>query len=319
MAGFGKAKEKQEEITDEQAPAHARKNPFAALEEELQNMNNQTGHTLMALVGHENTGKSAVVTAAYRLYHDDCLEKEIEPKKLWALDFDGGLLANKSAFHSEVDGIKCWEPYVYTSEDRTAIDYQETHNRVMKLLQYAVANSDTLWGVIVTGLDQWDSVCINNMRIFDLGLAKDGISAADNRGIGADAKRVEFQWDWAIRKTRFHQLTTLCQGLVKRGVKVFLETHLAQTQQNDDRAMGATQWRPAWEKNTGGLVFQILVFEREDLRDEDGMLTKQRFTVTYEKSKTDAALQGQRRTILVTEIGKPPVWYGLQELNDGTL
>ena len=78
MAGFGKAKEKQEEITDEQAPAHARKNPFAALEEELQNMNNQTGHTLMALVGHENTGKSAVVTAAYRLYHDDCLEKWME-------------------------------------------------------------------------------------------------------------------------------------------------------------------------------------------------------------------------------------------------
>ena len=319
MAGFGKTKEMQEQLADEAAPPHARKDPFAALEAEMSVMNNQTGHTFTALVGHENTGKSAVTTAAYRIYVEKCIAEGITPKEFWGLDFDGGLLANKSAFHSDLDGIRCWEPYVYMQEDRTAVNFPETHNRIMRILQYAVKNHENLWGLIVTGLDQYDAICINNMRIFDLGLAKDGISASDNRGIGADAKRVECQWDWSIRKNRFHQLTTLCSGLVKRGVKVFLETHLTQSNQTDDRNLGLSGWRPAWEKTTGALVFQIINFEREDVRNEDGLLTQQRFTATYEKSKTDASLQGQRRTLLVTEVGKSPVWYGLKELDEGIL
>jgi len=41
--------------------------------------------------------------------------------------------------------------------------------------------------------------------------------------------------------------------------------------------------------------------------------------ISFEKSKTDAGLQGQKRTVLVTEVGKAPIFYGLPELNDGTL
>ena len=315
MAGFGKTAAAQEELNDAALPSHERKNPFAALEAEMSTMSDRIGHTFVGLVGNENTGKTAVVTSAYNKYVSEGGEKS-----LWALDFDGGAQANKSAFYPDMDSIVVWEPYVYMTNDRTAIDYPETHNRTMRLLQYAVHNSEKLWGVLITGLDGFDSVCINNMRIHDLGLSKDAISAADIRGAGADNRRVEFQWDWGLRKTRFLQLITLCRGLVKKGVRVFLETHLAQTNDNDERSLRPMSGtRPAWEKSTAGLVFQIILFEREDVRDENGNLTNQRFTATYEKSKTDAGLQGQRRIILTTEAGGKPVWYGLQELEEGRL
>jgi hypothetical protein len=317
MSGFGKMKEVEETIEDTKKIPHRRKDPFAAIAAEIASANDNIGHTFTALIGHENTGKTAVVTYAYKLYVQNLLKEKQTPKQLMCIDFDGGAQANKSAFHPEISTMVCLEPYVYTQDDRTAIDYPATHDRVMKLLQYCVHNHEKIWGVFITGVDGWDSVCINNMRIQDLGLARDAISAADVRGSGKDSRRVEFQWDWGIRRTRFHQMTTLCRGLVKRGVKVFLETHLAKLDE-DDR-MSVRGWRPAWEKSTSGLVFQILLFEREDIYDDESRLTNQVFTATFEKSKTDVGLQGQRRTILTTEVGGKPKWFGLQELNDGTL
>ena len=317
MSGFGKMKEVEETIEDTKKASHQRKDPFAAIADEIASANDNIGHTFTALIGHENTGKTAVVTHAYKLYVQNMIQKDAIPKRLMCVDFDGGAQANKSAFHPELDTMVCLEPYVYTQDDRTAVDYPATHDRVMKLLQYCVHNHENIWGVLITGVDGWDSVCINNMRIQDLGLARDAISAADVRGSGKDSRRVEFQWDWGIRRTRFHQMTTLCRGLFKRGVKVFLETHLGKLDEDDRNSIRG--WRPAWEKSTSGLVFQILLFEREDVYDDEGRLTNQVFTATYEKSKTDVGLQGQRRTILTTEVGGNPKWYGLQELNDGTL
>jgi len=327
MSGFGNLKKVEDGVKDAQKQtdlrniSHDRTDPFAAISAEIAAANDNIGHTFTALIGHENTGKSASVTAAYAIHVDKCMKDSVQyetkPKQLMCLDFDGGAQANKSAFWPDLDTMVCLDPYVYTQDDRTAIDYPATHDRVMKLLQYCVHNHENLWGVLITGVDGWDAVCINNMRIQDLGLAKDAISAADIRGQGKDSRRVEFQWDWGIRRTRFHQMTTLCRGLVKKGVKVFLETHLAK--QDDEDRSSIRGWRPAWEKSTAGLVFQILLFEREDVYDDEGNLTNQVFTATYEKSKTNANLQGQRRTILTTEVGGKPKWYGLQELNDGTL
>ena len=59
---------------------------------------------------------------------------------------------------------------------------------------------------------------------------------------------------------------------------------------------------------------------REDTYDEEtGDVTRSVYTATFEKSKTNAKLQGQKRTILITEAGKEPQWFGLPELYDGTL
>jgi hypothetical protein len=333
MAGFGKTKEAQTEAKAEkvleETPAVKRKDddPFAALRNELQMMDNapQT-HLFMGIAGHDNTGKTAIVTDAFTkwLAMPERTEQEKE-MQLWIMDFEGGGAANKSAFHRDNDNIKIFEPWVMMKGDSTAYNYPDTHLRVMSITQFAndIAQKQRhpdydgprLWGFHVTGVDLWDSVCVNCMRIVDLNIAKDGIEAADWN------KKVGHQWDWAIRKTRFHQLTGLCRGLVKAGVRVFWETHLRLTNyswgNNED---SASTWRPDWEKASNNFVYQILICERKDiLDDETGDVVKSEYTVRFDKSKTNARLQGQKRTTLVTEAGKEPQWYGLPELYDGTL
>ena len=333
MAGFGKTKEAkiEAEATQEleETPAIKRtdSDPFAALRKELEIMNNtpQT-HIFMGIAGHDNTGKTAIVTDAFtRWISNDIRTDEERRQQLWIIDFEGGGAANKSAFHRDNRNIKCFEPWVMMKGDSTAYNYPETHNRVMSLLQFAVDTAQKqresdydgprLWGVHVTGVDLWDSVCVNCMRITDLNIAKNGIEAADWN------KKVGHQWDWAIRKTRFHQLTGLCRALVKLGVRVFWETHLRLTNYSWGKAEDiAPKWRPDWEKASNNFVYQILMCERQDTLDEDtGDVIKSEYTITFEKSKTNAKLQGQKRTTLVTEAGKEPQWFGLPELYDGTL
>ena len=333
MAGFGKTKEAnkadEEEQVLEETPATKRTDddPFASLRKELEMMDNtpQT-HLFMGIAGHDNTGKTAIVTDAFSKWLSSPERTEQEKQyQLWGLDFEGGLAANKSAFHRDNDNIKTFEPWVMMKGDSTAYNYPATHDRVMSLAQFAVDiaqkqrdpdyNGPRLWGFHVTGVDLWDSVCVNCMRIVDLNIAKDGIEAADWN------KKVGHQWDWAIRKTRFHQLTGLCRALVKLGVRVFWETHLRLTNyswgKNED---AASTWRPDWEKASNNFVYQILICERKDILDEDtGDVVKSEYTVTFDNSTTNARLQGQKRTTLVTEAGKDPQWYGLPELYDGTL
>jgi hypothetical protein len=336
MAGFGKTKEAKAEAKEEEkaealeaTPANKRTddNPFAALRRELQLMDHspQT-HIFMGIAGHDNTGKTAIVTDAFNRWVNAPERSEIEQDmQLWILDFEGGGAANKSAFHSDEDRIRCWEPWVMSRGDRTAYDYPATHDRVMSIVQFAVDiahkqrdpeyDGPRLWGLHVTGVDLWDSVCVNCMRIVDLNIAKDGIEAADWN------KKVGHQWDWAIRKTRFHQLTGLCRALVKAGVRVFWETHLRLTNYSFGKSeVTDPKWRPDWEKASNNFVYQILICERKDtLDDETGDVVRSEYTVTFDKSKTNAKLQGQRRTTLITEAGKEPQWFGLPELYDGTL
>jgi len=98
-----------------------------------------------------------------------------------------------------------------------------------------------------------------------------------------------------------------------------METHLSLTNYAHGANESNASWKPAWEKSTNNFLFQIIRMEREDTLDEEGNVLIQRFTASFEKSKTDAGLQGQKRTVLVTEVGKAPIFYGLPELNDGTL
>lgn len=353
MAGFGAAKEakeakeavpftplKQKKNKTSNNPKEGQSNfvekaydasndPFADLRNELQSLHKKSPKsTLFGLIaGHENTGKTAIVLDAY----DKVKTGFVDPQHakqvvgdLWILDFDGGGAASAAAFYKNSTSIRCWDPWVMQKGDRTAYDYPATHDRVMKIMQFAVDiarkqeeenyDGDRLWGVIVTGIDLWDSICINNMRIIDLNLASDGIEAADWN------VKVGHQWDWAIRKTRFHQLTALSRGLVSAGVNVFWETHLRMTNYSFGKNEEAAKWRPDCEKATNNYVYQILICERTDTYDDERKgVIRSEFSVTFEKSKTNADLQGQKRTILVTEAGKPARWIGLPELSDGSL
>ena len=338
MAGFGKAKQMEaskDTPPDLQNTQPAKASPqqdrkpmtqkadaFADLRAELTNLhqNRPKTHMFVGIAGHENTGKSAIVLDAF--VKDEEATKRGDTLEI--VDFDGGGSASASAFYADNDRIRCWEPWVMQSSDRTAYDYPETHNRVMKIMQFALQRAKEqnapdydgprLWGVHITGVDLWDSVCVNNMRIVDLNLAKDGIDSADWN------VKVGHQWDWAIRKTRFHQLTAVCKGLVKQGVRIFWETHLRMTNYSFGKNEEAAKWRPDWEKSSNNFVYQIITMNREDTYDDEtGKLLKSEYTATFDKCKTNAQLQGQKRTVLVTEVGKPAVFLGLPELYDGSL
>ena len=68
MGGFGKAKQAELDAVHESSKG----DPFANLREELQdvNANQPKTHIFMALVGKENTGKSAIVFDFYQRYCD---------------------------------------------------------------------------------------------------------------------------------------------------------------------------------------------------------------------------------------------------------
>lgn len=320
MAGFGKTAEAQKEVAKvkQVAPVPV-KDAFAHLRAEREKMKGETlQHLFVGLAGFDGTGKSGIVKHAF----DKACEKD-STLELHSLDFDMGMVMLNSAVDTN-ENIVAWKPWQMGVSDRTAYDYPGTHQRVMDIMKFILEEAESgnanVWGVHVSGLDSWLEICTNNMRIIDLGLAKDGIESADIRGAG-DAKRVERQSDWAIRNTRFHQLTALSRSLVRAGVRVFWETHLRLTNYSWGSSEDiAPKWRPDWEKASNNFVYQILICERNDtLDDETGDVIKSQYTVTFEKSKTSAKLQGQKRTTLVTEAGKEPQWYGLPELYDGTL
>tara|TARA_R110002020_G_scaffold14091_4_gene50157 strand:- start:18182 stop:19177 length:996 start_codon:yes stop_codon:yes gene_type:complete len=287
-----------------------------ALEVEAAADENLGTHVFCGVIGFEGAGKSGIVLDSLTS------QQKQDGDYILALDFDGGAAACKSAYHRSISpNIRCLSPWVMATEDRTTYDYPATHDRVMEIGRYAVkqAHKQSQTGYegprlakfLVTAVDQWDTVCIVNMKVIELGKAKDGIEASDpNRLVGN-------QWNWSIRSTRFHQLTAICRELMRLGVQVFWETHLkAEVFRNEQTG----SWKPDWEKNTDANLKQILWCRREDVLDDDGQKTgTTNYTVEFWKENTNIALQGQKRTIAMTRKGGEPEWYGLKELKEGLL
>ena len=296
-------------------------NPLEAELQEIADLQQQS-HVFCGVVGHENSGKTGVVMDAH-MYNvaanDDGYGKD---DQLWAIDFDGGAAACRSAHYGNTPNIRVWSPWVMQENNRTAYDYPGTHQRLMDILMFALSKAKEqkvegysgprIRNLLVTAVDLFDQVCINNMKIYDMETgAKDAIEASKH------VINTKIGWNWSIRSTRFHQMTAVCRQLMNNGVNVFWETHLSPEVFND-KETGA--WRPKWEKQSDNVLNQILWYRKDKIRNEDGKETGEvRYEVEFYKCKTNPKLQGQMRTIFVTKRGEEPVWYGLPELRDGML
>ena len=271
-------------------------------------------HQFVGIAAHEGAGKSGAVLYAFQ--NDPT---RTEDDKLAAIDFDGGVAMLNSSIYKD-EKIISWNPWKMGVTDRTAYNYPGTHQRVMDIMKYIITEVESgvpYWGVLVSGLDSWLEICTNNMRIVDLNLANDGIESADIRGAG-DAKRVERQSDWAIRNTRFHQLTKLSRDLVRLGVRVYWETHLRASNfsYKDD---GPTTWQAEWEKRSNNYLPTIIWVEGEDITDEEGVIKKTVYKAKFVKCKTNPQLVNQSRILWTTHVDGEPEWNGLPELYDGSL
>ena len=173
---------------------------------------------------------------------------------------------------------------------------------IMKfILTRAESGEANVWGVLVSGLDSWLEVCTNNMRIIDLGLAKDGIEAADNRGAGKQRESRDNPTGLSVTLD-FYQLTALSRSLVRAGVRVFWETHMRATsfsfgKTNDDEQ----SWQPEWEKKTNNYLPTIIYTSTENEYDDEGELVKTVYKAKFAKCKTNPTLQDQERTLCLLQ------------------
>ena len=269
---------------------------------------------LCAIVGHDGTGKTGLAMDAH-------MNKYTENEMMWVVDHDNGGLSCKQAHYGDSDRIRLWSPWVYQEEDRTAYDYPATHQRIMGIMRYSIEYATKqreegfegapLKSLLVTAIDQFDQLCMYNMKIYDLDMkAKDAIEASQtklNKDIG---------WNWGIRTTRFKQLTALCQKLNLLGVDVYWETHL----KVDTEGVGYDGWKIAWEKNATNDMFQIIWCSETVIRDRDGKVTgESKYIANFFKSKTNPDLKNQKRLYFVTKEGEKAQWFGLPELSDGQL
>jgi len=274
-------------------------------------------HTLILAWGEEGTMKTGCVMNALT-------EQDIkEGGCILAVDFDSGAAACRSAHHRDkLHNIRCLTPWEMSGEGRTTYDYPATHDRVMDIgrtaIEWAIKQrkpdykgSQLKW-FVVTGLDLWNEVATNCMKIADLGSAPDGIAAAVN-----PQSLVGNRWNWQIRHTRYHQLTAVCTTLMSLGVKVYLETHEQVVFENNKETLNT---KPACEKNLVNKVRQIIHYTAEEERDDGGSKTGVvNYWATFTKSATNFDLQGQRRLVGVTRPDAPNVFHGLPELSEGSL
>jgi len=271
----------------------------------------------MGLVGPEGVGKTGIVLDSMTD------EEKARGDVVFVLDFDGGGQTTRMTHHrAHATNIRCLNPNVMfqtfdeDGETREAIDYPATHRRVMKvgqtLVDWAANPGDRprLHSVLITAVDLWDNVAKNCMFIEDLGTAPDGIGAKVK-----PHEQVGMRFNWQIRTTRFHQLTTVARTLMQLGVRVYYETHFSDLQDKTGAVIGK---KAAWEKHTPNYLNQVLYFHKSKVRGEDGNPTGEtRYEVEFVKCKTNPKLLDQRRTIMVTKQDESPEWFGLPELREG--
>ena len=341
MAGFGAMKKKEDEIAEaifeaemqEEAqrievnhqnnpkvqkplpsdPEPAPTSKFPYLEAEFKQQTNpnrmRPSKVFCGIVGHEGTGKSGIVIDGHMHKYPDGM--------LWALDFDNGAMACKEGHYPDGDEmIRTWVPWVYQQSDRTAYDYPKTHDRVMDLLRYAVEYAEKqseknfegkkLRTFLVTAVSQFDKMCMDIMKIYDLELGEDAI------GVAKKEINQEIGWSWGIRSTRFKQMIAMCQKLNALGVDVYLETHLKEDKDGNVKF--------AWDKSANADLFQIIWCHARKVRDEDGKETGEtRHMAEFFKEKTNSDLKDQERLYFVTKKDEPAQWLGLSELREGVL
>lgn len=236
------------------------------------------------------------------------------------VDFDGGGQRLRDSFYEHRRSeFKCQNPWVMQAgESRTAYDYPSTHNKVMKIVTEALAwakvqldpgyQGPRLHTVLVTAVDLWDSVAKSCMFIEDLGTAPDGIGASIS-----PQEKVGMRFNWQIRTTRFHQLTSMCRELTRLGVNVVYETHWNYEQKADGSMTGKKY--PKWEKQTSNYLHTIIEMSRNKIRDDEGRLTGEtRYEASFTKSRSKPQLLDQTRLVMATYKDQPLKWHGLPEL-----
>ena len=326
MSGFKNLKDKEKEETKEkkgvpgQKPLKKGKVPATVTHDIVEEPKRRRGDQYFAeeiapitgefagIVGDDGTCKTAIILNSIPK-KDACV----------IIDFDGGGAALRDAFYGDRrSDFKSINPWVMQDESRTAYHYPATHDKVMEIGKEALIwardqlepdyKGQKLNTVLVTATDLWDSVSMACMFIEDLGTAPDGIGSKIS-----PHEKVGMRFNWQIRSTRFHQLTSLCRELARLGVNVWYETHWQYEQRADGTATGAK--KPKWEKQTSNYLHTIIEMKKTQIRNEEGFPTGETtYEATFSKARNLPEMLDKTRLVMSTYDDKPLKWHGLPEL-----
>jgi hypothetical protein len=278
-------------------------------------------------VGWAAPAKSGKTGSALDSLTDD---EKANGAEIHLIDFDTAGETTKSAHHGGSSNIVVLDPWVIdpNSSSRIPYDFPATYQKVMDILRAQIEMADKqneyfrkhgrmpnpyLKTVVFDGADQWLNICETLMKVEDLGLGVDGISVS-----GKPHKELlgSGRFNWNIRKVRYNSAITALQELSRRGVHVYLLTHMKKNYDGDGNVIVGGEI-PAWLDGTEGKLQQLVVGQVVQERDATGKLTgvSESFVTLVENR---ASLYATGRVKIFRRDPAGSVWHGWPGLKDGT-
>ena len=257
-------------------------------------------------------------------------EEKANGAEVHLLDFDTAGETTKSAHHGGSSNIVVLDPWVIDPDSMSRIpyDFPATYQKVMDILRAQIEMADKqneyfrqhgrmpspyLKTVVFDGADQWLNICETLMKVEDLGLGVDGISVS-----GKPHKELlgSGRFNWNIRKVRYNSAITALQELSRRGIHVYLLTHMKKNYDGDGNVVVGGEV-PAWLDGTEGKLQQLVVGEVVQERDATGKLTgvSESFATLVENR---ASLYATGRVKIFRRDPAGSEWYGWPGLKDGS-
>jgi len=234
--------------------------------------------------GHDGTTKSGVCM--------DCrTPEEVKAgKQVIIIDLDGSASPLKVKYFKNDKNIKVIDP-IEMLEDGN-IDYISTYNKVLAIVRYIRENEANLnlAAVVLDGLNTLLKTCEYVMRY-------------ENLKVDPDVQ-IHDRWQWAIRNRRYLVPVILLKRL---HCKRLFTTHLKELKQYVQGQLIHLDWVPDWEKSTPGIMFQRVLLERREIKDNV------EFIATVKKAKGALHLEGKTYKVAEVTAGKTK-WYGLSNL-----
>lgn len=249
----------------------------------------------MGIVGDDGTGKSGIAL-------DVRTEQEIKDKKeIFVFDLDFGCAPIKLKYHNNDSNIKIYDPTEYvTDKNGIRIDYKRTMEKIKTICSYLIKNKENypkVKTVIIDGVDRLLKIAEYQMKV-EKHLQPDG--------------RADYAY-WNKRNIDYQQVMDLIKKLPWDKIYITHEKEVDKEQEElkDKIRPKATRvkLKPAWEKKSSDMMYQIIETYREDSND------KVEYKAHIRKWKGKAELEGKDIVFCTVDKTNGNVnWKGLKEV-----
>jgi len=241
--------------------------------------------------GVDGTGKTGAAI--------DCRTPEEikEGWKVYVIDFDDGCAPLKYKYYDNDENLILLDP-TYIGEDNKP-DYVATYDKTLAIIKYILEQEkagENIKAVVLDGLDSLLKTCEYVMKIEDLKIDPQA--------------QITQSWEWGKRNSKYYTILLLLKRL--KCYKFYI-THMKDLKKwtivpgSGERELSVVGSKPNWQDQTPNMMFQKVLFTREDSNGKVILKAK------VEKCKTNISLEGKE--VVIAEITKDKAkWYGIKDL-----